>query len=421
MRGASRSQTELLELLQQTQNTTTNIYRILDLEDREKRLTRFLTWLLDPNESHDADTTFLNAFLDCYGIELTNGGDSHLEYIEFLESEDGVSSDRNEIDLLIETDMKVIGVEIKTTHTEHQAKFEAEKAALEKRAEKNGQEEVEILYLPHHESELINAEYAEHVETWRTVLDALKEHRGELPTLHEIALFDDFTTTIHENVIDGALSFSAQAELYMKYHDKIDENDLDVEAGSFKSTRKNILNHLWEWFNNEYGAWDGQFDRSQRFDHRTKHVSLFKDEWYLGKKSGNKPNLRMEIQATENRLTWSDDFGDDAEYRPQRPHFEMSVILEENERGELRPQYLDYLDEKEHDALDSAGFNRVKDRLNDANADTLYNRFHVFSKIIPVDFDQSDETVQELKEGLKVFVELEDATDQFAVSSHKGE
>jgi len=40
----------------------------------------------------------------------------------------------------------------------------------------------------------------------------------------------------------------------------------------------------------------------------------------------------------------------------------------------------------------------------------------VFSKIIPVNFDSSDETVQKLKQGLEVFVKLEDITDQFAVS-----
>lgn len=416
MQGDGRSETELFELLQETQNTTTNIYRILDLEDHEKRLTRFLAWLLDPAESHDTGTVFLDAFLDCYGIELTNVAGSHVEYIEFLESTDEASRDRNEIDLLIETDTSVIGVEIKTTHTEHQAKFEAEKAALEKRAEENGQKEVEILYLPHHESELINAEYAEHVATWRTVLDTLQEHRGELPTLHEIALFDDFATTIHENVIDGVLSFSPRAELYMKYHDKIDEYDLDVEAGSFKSTRKQILNHLWEWFTNRYGAWDGQFKRSQKFGQRTAHASLFKDDWYLRERAGNKANLRMEIQATENRLTWFNDFADDGEYRPQRPHFEMSIILEENEQGKLRSRYIDYFDEKEYEALESAGFKRVKDRLEDENADTRYNRYHVFSKIIPVNFNSSDETVQELKQGLEVFVELEDVTDQFAAS-----
>jgi hypothetical protein len=407
----TRDLSEMFALLREVQGTGTNIFEILDIEDHEKRLTCFLAWLLNTNGSHNAGSAFFDAFLDCFDLQA--GDPDSVKYLEVLNSRE---YGQVEIDLVIETDNQVIGVEIKTTHTESQTKFEKEAAALREYAQERQQKASEMLYLPHLGSEVESAHYAEHIATWHQVIEALQEYRGKLEDGHDIALFDDFITDIDKHVIRQEVSFSKESELYLNYRDYLEDFELDINADSYQNDRKDIYNHLWQWFEGNYETdqWHGQFDRSRKFSKNTRYIRLYKNDWHLTRKSSGRPAFTLEIQGTENRLSWYDDNEGDDAYRVPEPHFEMTVALNDNtESQKRRKAYREYLGDAERQALRNGGFRHVGERLSEIDSQELYNKYHMYSKIIPIDFDDPDSVVKELKTGLQTFVALEESIDEF--------
>ncbi|MUW13268.1 hypothetical protein GJ633_00355 [Halorubrum sp. CBA1125] len=408
---SGRDLSEMFSLLQEVQGTGTNIFEILDIEDHEKRLTCFLAWLLNTNGSHNAGPAFLDAFLDCFDLQASAPVD--VRYLEVLNS---TEHGQVEIDLVIETDSRVIGVEIKTTHTESQTKFKKEAAVLREYAQEHQQKAAEMLYLPHLGSEVESAHYAEHIATWHQVVEALQTCRGELESGHDIALFDDFITDIDKHVIRQEVSFSKESELYLKYRDYLEDFEIDINADSYQNDRKDIYNHLWQWFEENYETdrWNGQFDRSRKFGKNTRYIRLYKNGWHLTEGSSGRPAFTLEIQGTEKRLSWySDNEGADA-YRLPEPHFEMTVALNDNTESQKRREaYREYLGEAEREALCDGGFQSVRERLNEVDSAAPYNKYHMYSKIIPIDFTDPDNVVEELKTGLQTFVALEESIDEF--------
>lgn len=372
--------TEMMELLRKTRDPGTNVFEVLDIENHEKRLTRFLAWLLNPKAEHDANTAFLKSYLNCFDLSINYETNIDIKYLKKLESS---KYGEKEIDLIIETDSQVIGTEIKTTHTENPDKFKEEMNALKEYAEKEGISSVEMLYLPHLETEISDASFTDKIATWDQVLTLLKKHRGELQTPYEIGLFDDFFANIKKNVIKKEISISPESELYLKFKDYLEGIEVDVSPDSYKNDRKRIYNHLWKWFNED---WDGQFSRKEKFDKNMIYVRLYKDNWYLTDKEQRRPDFTLEIQGTENRLSSYNDYGPDGKYRPKEPHFEMTVALNDNtENHERRKRYNDYINEKEQKALENGGFRHVGEWLEDLNSNEPYNKYHMFSKIIEID------------------------------------
>lgn len=406
-----RDLSEMFALLKEIQGTGTNIFEVLDIEDHEKRLTRFLAWLLDPDSSHNAGSAFLDEFLDCFDVQTS--APDNVEYLKVMNS---TKHGQVEIDLIIETENQVIGVEIKTTHTESQTKFEKEGSALREYAQDRQQKAAEMLYLPHLRSEVESAHYAERIATWHEVVEALQECRGKLETGHDIALFDDFITNIDKHVIRQEVSFSKESELYLKYSDYLEDFEIDVNADSYQNDRKDIYNHLWQWFEENYETdqWNGQFNRSRKFDKNTRYVRLYKDDWHLTEERNGRPAFTLEIQGTEKRLSWYDDNRGADSYRLVEPHFEMTVALnDDTESQERREAYRCYLGEVEREALRDGGFQHVGERLNEVDSAVRYNKYHMYSKIIPIDFADPDSVVSELKAGLQTFVALEESIDEF--------
>lgn len=407
-----RDLSEMFALLQEVQGTGTNIFEILDIEDHEKRLTRFLAWLLDPDGSHNAGSAFLDVFLNCFDIQVSTP--DNVKYLEVLNS---TEHGQVEIDLVIETDTQIIGVEVKTTHTESQTKFEKEAAVLREHAQERQEKAAEMLYLPHLGSEMESAHYAEHIATWHQVIEALQECRGELEAGHDIALFDDFITNINKHVIRQEVSFSKESELYLKYRDYLEDFEIDINADSYQNDRKDIYNHLWQWFEKTYDTdrWDGQLDRSRKFSKNTRYIRLYKNDWHLTENSSGRPAFTLEIQGTEKRLRWYDDNEGGDAYRPPEPHFEMTVALNDNTESQKRREaYREYLADADREALRDGGFRDVRERLNEVNSEAPYNKYHMYSKIIPIDFADPDKVVTELKTGLRTFVALEESIDEFS-------
>jgi hypothetical protein len=335
-----------------------------------------------------------------------------LKYLEVLNSRE---HGQVEIDLVIETDNQVIGVEIKTTHTESRTKFEKEAAALREKAQEQ-QKASEMLYLPHLESEVESAHYAEHRANWDQVIEALQGCRGELGDGHDIALFDDFITDINKHVIRQEVSFSKESELYLKYRNYLEDFEIDINADSYQNDRKDIYNHLWQWFeaNYETERLGGQFDRSRKFSKNTRYIRLYKNDWHLTGGSSGRPKFTLEIQGTENRLSWYDENEDADAYRLPEPHFEMTVALNDNtESQKRRKAYQEYLRDAEEKGLRDGGFRHVGERLSEMGSGAPYNKYHMYSKIIPIDFTDPDNVVKELKTGLRTFVALEESIDAF--------
>ena len=408
----NRNLSEMFALLQEVQGTGTNIFEILDIEDHEKRLTRFLAWLLDPDGSHNAGSAFFDLFLDCFDIQASSP-----ENVRSLAVMNSKEQGQVEIDLVIETVSRVIGVEIKTTHTENKNKFEKEAAVLNEYAQDHKQKEAEMLYLPHLRSEIECVNYSENIATWNQVITALQDGRGELETEHDIALFDDFTMDIEKHVIRQEVSFSIESELYLKYRDYLQDFEIDINPDSYQNDRKGIYNHLWQWFEENYNTnrWEGQLDRSRKFGKNTTYIRLYKDDWHLNEESSGRPAFTLEIQGTENRLSWYvDNHGGDA-YRLPEPHFEMTVALNDNTKLQKRRKaYSEYLREEEKEKLHEGGFQSVRERLDNVESEAEYNKYHMYSKIITIDFDNPDKVVEDLKSGLKTFLALEESIDEFS-------
>ena len=108
-----------------------NIFEILRISKKEIRHSNFLSWLLDPNESHKLGDVFLKRFLrEVASSERFNLDQADIEGMDFSNAE--IRREWRHIDILIVLSETVVCVENKVLSKEHSDQLKRYKEVVEK-------------------------------------------------------------------------------------------------------------------------------------------------------------------------------------------------------------------------------------------------------------------------------------------------
>lgn len=205
---------ELTEAYEKTKEGEANVFSILGIQTRERRLTRFLAWLLDPNESHDAGRVFLDAFLDETGLDIV----APVEVEALVPIAASGSEDGAELDLVIIGETSVVGVEIKTTHQDSVEKLDKEAEALLQKYPEH--ETHDLVYLTYWGSGIPATGHLDLF--WRDLVDRFEADLTAVPREYERRLTNDFIQTIRTHVMTEFDGISEKTELYFEHQAAVD-------------------------------------------------------------------------------------------------------------------------------------------------------------------------------------------------------
>lgn len=321
----------LQESLTGIEDNQSNAFDILGIESNERRLTRFLRWLLTAEASHGAEDTFLNEFLSfCSAEEI----DVLSTESFFVVNRDGSSN--AEIDIVLVGREACIGVEIKTTHQEDPEKLDAEYDALTESFPRAKHHELVYLTFVPADSPVPDVEYP--TILWADLLERFEKRIASVPGEYENRLINDFITTIRTHVMTDFNGLSEQTELYLKYADAVDtarsayEDDkgtiLDAIAAEFFST--DGINDGWERTNTYTGS----------------YVKLYKSAWHSLENSVNmefEPHVKLKAGGS----------GPDA---LDEPYIRVRFDVEGRHAQSVRDAILEQLGEEGRAELEAGGF-----------------------------------------------------------------
>lgn len=205
---------ELTKAFEETKESEANVFSILGIRTRERRLTRFLAWLLDPGESHDAGRAFLDSLLDETGLDVVTSVEVEA-LVPISASGDG---DGSELDLVIIGETSVVGVEIKTTHQDTVEKLDKEAGALLQEYPEH--ETHNLVYLSYWGSGIPETE---HIDLfWHNLVDRFEANLTAIPREYEPRLTSDFIQTIRNYVMTEFDGISEKTELYFEHQAAVD-------------------------------------------------------------------------------------------------------------------------------------------------------------------------------------------------------
>ena len=210
-----------------------NIFQILNITKREIRHSYFLSWLLDPNESHGLGDVFLKRFLrEVFSSDKFEGMDlsSVKVYCEWREHND--TSERR-IDILIETTNIVVCIENKIDSGEHSNQLAAYKRIVEDRFSEH---ECFFVYLTPDGIESKNDSYEPVSYGFiRKSLDGILTDCGESLNLKVQHYIKDYITTLGEIMDTDELTALSNTiyRSHKKLFDFIFKNKFD-EVGRLK-------------------------------------------------------------------------------------------------------------------------------------------------------------------------------------------
>lgn len=299
----------------------TNVFSILGIHTRERRLTRFLRWVLDPDASHEAGRVFLDAFLDQCGLRMSD--EVTVEALVPIDT-DGEDDDA-EIDLVLIGDETVLGVEIKTTHQGKSDKLEKEEKALS--TEYPGYDHYELVYLTYSGKGRPDSDHRQIF--WATLISRINTNIASIPQKFEQKLVNNFTNTIQANVMTEFNEASKETELYLDYYDAIDDvrdaysNDKDQAFDALEAAFFSVSDC-------DEDDWEVGGARSDYY------IKFYKDHW---KGVGEGVNLEFEphVNLKEEKIT-------------------LRLDIEHKNKDEVRESFESELSDDERTALQSKGW-----------------------------------------------------------------
>ncbi len=380
---------DLQRLQQEFQATEkgTNALDVIGIQTKERRLTRFLNWLLDSSESHGAGRVFLNAF-------LTEAGETSKVPVSvepFFTVDRGSEDENAEIDLVLVGTGVCLGVEIKTTHQEEVANLNKEYEALKSSFPRR--DDHELVYLTYLSGEALPDLSGYPLIFWRDVVNRFEDGLDSVPGDYEKHLISDFIKTVRTHIMTEFNGVSEETELYLKYSDAID----DVQE-AYEEDKGRFFDAFWS----EFTALDSvEQDEWKRGGSRSKrHMKLYKPAWHSLE---NRVNIEYEphVYFKGNRENKMDGLAE--------PHLSVRLDVEGGEAKTVRDEIMDRLGEAGRDALDQAGFTWFsKDEAT----------YKFISKAVPLatsqdnginDQDPIEEGLQELQELRKIVEETVDS------------
>lgn len=313
-------------------DSSTNALDILGIESNERRLTRFLRWLLTPDASHSGGDAFLNEFIEFCDVEQF---DLLSTEAFFVVNRDGDSSN-TEIDIVLTGQNACIGVEIKTTHQEKPENLHYEYEALQESFPSAKHHELVYLTFVPGDSPVPDVEYP--TILWADLLKQFEEHVPDIPDEYEKRLINDFITTIRTHVMTDFNGLSERTELYLKYADAI-----DAARSAYEDDKDTILDALAaEFFSSE--SIDDTWERTNTYS--GSYVKLYKPAWHSLENSVNmeiEPHVKLKAGGS----------GEDA---LDEPYIRVRFDVEGREAQTVRDAILERLGDEGKSELESRGF-----------------------------------------------------------------
>lgn len=309
----------------------TNALGVLGIRSNERRLTRFLRWLLTPDETHGLGDSLLEEFLDLCGIEGVE-----VRSVESFFTVRREQDDSTEIDLVLIGADACIGVEIKTTHQEKVDNLHKEHTALEQSFP--GLSQHELIYLTYKPDDAPAPEVRYQTIFWSDVIQRFEDQLDAAPNCFEKALITDFIITIKTNVMTEFDGLSESTELYLQYSEAV-----DAARSAYESDRETILDALAASFFNSEGIGD-EWERSNTY--KNSYIKLFKPEWHS---LDNNVNMEFEPHVNLKANGSGRDYLDD-------PSIRVRFDVEGREAQTVRDEILDRLGDDGERKLESEGF-----------------------------------------------------------------
>jgi hypothetical protein len=391
-----------IDLVDELNTERTGTFDILGIGNDERSHSRFLAWLLQPNGSHGLDTKILSCFLSEAGVSSPEG----LETATVGTFDQDPSN--TELDIVIETDETIICIEVKTrellgeSQCNRQVSYlEDVVAGTESRSDRQF-DNFEYIYLASDANH--NPEYVQHRVSWVELLDSIRTHAGSVDRDTDAIRLREWVNYLRSQLSETE-RLAPATEIQLAYPELVDQYDIDIDSAAVETSRQRILSSFWQWLQVDYEhvangeeGWDTE--RSQ-IQSRTKYLRMPKSTWPKG--------LRFEIQATEKRMTAHDNHSSDHnQYRTLKPHIELTLSYSGVNIDE-RDRLLAHLSSTDKEILDVGGFEIIRDNLPNEKI----NDYHVYSKQVPIEFSNPEQTVDDLKEGMEYLMELEATLDTY--------
>lgn len=265
-----------------------NIFDILGIRTRERRHTRFLSWLLDPEDSHNAGWRFLDSFLDECGVQV----EGEIAIRSFVPITTGTGDDNAEIDLVIRGRDTVVGVEIKTTHQDHVEKLDKEAAALTQKYP--GYDVSELVYLAYSGGIMPKTDYP--TAQWNDLMDLFEADLAAVPDNYETRLIIDFIRTIRTHVMTEFDGISEQAELYLNH-----KSAIEGVRDAYTSDRDRCFNAIKSAFYSLPDISEDEWNYANRSEY---YIKFYKPRWNAinGVSIEYEPHLKLRADDSEIRL-----------------------------------------------------------------------------------------------------------------------
>lgn len=251
-------------------DSETTPFDIMDVQTQERRFTRFLGWLLDTEEAHDAGREFLDAFGRAAGINALL--DATFVTVECFDTQTE-GQQRGEIDLVLFTETTCIGVEIKTgDDTESIAKLQKEINNLQQKF--GPHHDFQFVYLtPHyHDSPDPSASIPVHTVSWAEVIAEFEA--VDTSSLHDDIekVLEQFGATIRRFNTNSRRLLSAESEQYLQIY-----GDLEEVRHTLRDARRQLIRVIESELEQRLG---GTWLRDRNID---KHyqIHVYKNDWRI--------------------------------------------------------------------------------------------------------------------------------------------
>jgi hypothetical protein len=405
MSDVGKNVERFIDLVDQVGDEATGTFDILGVGKDERAHTRMLAWLLRPTGSHGLGALIIEKLLSKAGLSGTEGL-SNATVSTFDQS----PSD-TELDIVIEGSTTIIVVEVKTqgrlgsSQYERQVDYLQEVISGDEERAAGPFESYEYVYLSADESH--KPDFAPLRVTWADILEVISEQAGVVTQDTDAIRIREWTRFAKSHLTESE-RLSPATELQLGFPDLVEQYDVNLDFATVKSDRQRLLSSFWQWLNDEHPAVangeNGWTTSRSRIEPGTKYIRLPKEGWPQG--------MRIEIQATKERMTAGDNHsGPQNEYRTTSPHIE--ITLRATGTYEQRDKLLSHLEANGDEILRSNGFELIREKLPDN--DTKMNKYHMYSKQVQIDFSKPENTVRGLRKATNTLLQLEDVLDKFEV------
>lgn len=404
MSESSDSIKRFINLVDRIGDDATGTFDILGIGKDERAHTRMLAWLLRPTGSHGVGTTVLLDLLSEAAIQPPAGLDTAT-----ISTFDRQSS-QTELDVVIESGSSLIVIEIKTQgqlgpdQRDRQVDYLKSVVAGDEQRSGGPFERWEYIYLSADPSHI--PDYVDHQVGWDALLNLVAAQVGAVTRDTDAVRIREWIRFARTHLLESE-RLPPATELQLAFPALVDQHDVNLDFATVRSDRQQLLSSVWQSLSEAHPAvTDGEegWDTSRsRIEPGTKYVRFSKTGWPSG--------LRFEIQATGQRMTAGDNHsGPENAYRTRIPHIEVTLTYSGSDEQE-RDRLLSHLAGDNDESLRNSGFDLIRDTLPEGGPQ--FNGYHVYSKQVPIDFSNPEQTVAGIRQGLASLLELEQSLDHF--------